>query len=137
MKLRAIVVLAGLLLMGCATAPSDPSRMSFGEIDALMRQIGTCWTLPAGVDDLDQVVRLRVSVRPDRTVEEVTIEDQARLASDPEFRAIAESAERAVERCSPLELPAGKYAIWREIDMNFNPAWPVGAPEPPAPGAGA
>jgi hypothetical protein len=34
---------------------------------------------------------------------------------------VAESARRAVDRCSPLSLPPGKYAVWRDIDMNFHP----------------
>jgi hypothetical protein len=67
------------------------------------------------------VVRLRIQVRPDRTVQHVSIEDGARLAADPTFRAVAESARRAVDRCSPLQLPPDKYAIWREINMSFYP----------------
>ena len=67
------------------------------------------------------VVQLRIQVRPDRTVQNVTIEDQSRLGRDPTFRAVAESARRAVDRCSPLILPPGKYAIWRDINLNFRP----------------
>ena len=43
------------------------------------------------------------------------------MAADPTFRAVAESARRAVDRCSPLKLPPGKYAIWRDIVMSFYP----------------
>ena len=68
------------------------------------------------------VVQLRIEVRPDRTVQNVAIEDQARLGRDPTFRAVAESARRAVDKCSPLTLPAGKYALWRDIQLNFRPA---------------
>ena len=67
------------------------------------------------------VVQLRIQVRPDRTVQNVTIEDQGRLGQDPTFRAVAESARRAVDKCSPLILPPGKYAIWRDINLNFRP----------------
>jgi hypothetical protein len=92
-----------------------------------MRQIGGCWTLPAGIDGIeDMVVRLRIQVRPDRTVQIVTIEDQARLNRDPVFRAVAESARRAVDRCSPLDLPAAKYTLWRDIVMNFYPEYAIG-----------
>ena len=67
------------------------------------------------------MVQLRIQVRPDRTVQRVTIQDQARLGRDPTFRAVAESARRAVDDCSPLNLPPGKYAVWRDIVMNFYP----------------
>ena len=88
----------------------------------MRRQIGGCWTLPVGIDDIDDmVVRLRIEVRPDRTVQAVTIQDQGRLSRDARFRAVAESARRAVDRCSPLRLPPDKYAVWRQIDMNFYP----------------
>jgi hypothetical protein len=43
------------------------------------------------------------------------------LSRDPASRAVAQSAPAAAERCSPLNLPSGKYAVRREIDMNFYP----------------
>jgi hypothetical protein len=96
--------------------------LSAGELDALRRQIGGCWSLPAGLDGVeDMVVRLRIQVRPDRTVQQVTIQDQARFDRDPTYRAVAESARRAVDRCSPLQLPPDKYALWRDMVLNFRP----------------
>jgi hypothetical protein len=112
---------------GQARTELGEARLSIGEIDALMRQIGGCWTLPAGIDGIeDMVVRLRIQMRPDRTVQGVTIEDQSRLNRDPIFRAVAESARRAVDRCSPLNLPSDKYALWRDIVMNFYPEYAIG-----------
>ncbi|MGH6904135.1 MAG: cell envelope integrity protein TolA, partial [Geminicoccaceae bacterium] len=111
---------------GQARATTGEAALSRGEVDALMRQIGGCWTLPAGIDGIeDMVVRLRIQVRPDRTVQGVTIEDQGRLTRDPTFRAVAESARRAVDRCSPLNLPPDKYALWRDIVMNFYPQYAI------------
>jgi hypothetical protein len=97
-------------------------RLTSSEVDALRRQIGRCWTLPVGADRIEgMVVRLRIQVRPDRTVQQVSIQDGARMADDPTFRAVAESARRAVDRCSPLQLPPGKYTIWRDIVLSFYP----------------
>jgi hypothetical protein len=113
--------------VGRARTEIGEAQLSNGEIDALMRQIGGCWTLPAGIEGIeDMVVRLRIQVRPDRNVQIVTIEDQARLNRDPTFRAVAESARRAVDRCSPLNLPPDKYALWRDIVMNFYPEYAIG-----------
>jgi type VI secretion system protein VasI len=100
----------------------DPPRLSVGEVDALKRHLGRCWTIPVGIDGLEgMVVQLRIQVRPDRTVQAVTIEDQGRLGGDLAFRVVAESARRAVEDCSPLDLPPDKYDAWRDIIMNFYP----------------
>ena len=107
---------------GRARTELGEARLSIGEIDALRRQIGRCWTLPVGIDGIeDMMVQLRIQVRPDRTVQGVAIQDQARLGRDARFRAVAESARRAVDKCSPLNLPPDKYAVWREIDMKFYP----------------
>jgi hypothetical protein len=107
---------------GKARSALGEAQLSFSEIDALRRQIGSCWTLPVGIEGIDDmIVQLRIEVRPDRTVQSVAIEDQARLGRDPTFRAVAESARRAVDRCSPLTLPPGKYALWRDIHLNFRP----------------
>jgi hypothetical protein len=107
---------------GQARTELGEARLSIGEVDALRRQIGRCWTLPVGIDGVeDMVVQLRIQLRPDRTVQMVTIHDQGRLSRDTRFRAVAESARRAVDKCSPLNLPPDKYAVWREIDMKFYP----------------
>jgi hypothetical protein len=107
---------------GQARSALGEGRLSLSEEDAVKRQIVRCWTLPVGVEGIgDMVVQLRIQVRPDRTVQSVTIQDQGRLGSDPIYRAVAESARRAVDRCSPLNLPPGKYAVWRDIMMNFYP----------------
>lgn len=97
-------------------------RLLQSELSALRRQIGGCWRLPMGLEQVNEmVVQLRIQVRPDRTVQQVTIQDQARLERDPIFRAVAESARRAVDNCSPLALPPGKYSIWRDMVLNFRP----------------
>ena len=67
------------------------------------------------------VVKLRIEVRPDRTVQRVSIVDRSRLDSDPTFRTVAESARRAVDRCGKLNLPEDKYNLWRDINMSFRP----------------
>ena len=112
----------GQTATGQAQRALGEAALSFSETDGLLRQIYRCWILPVGVDGIgNMVVQLRLQVRPDRTVQSVTIEDQARLARDPLFRAVAESARRAVDKCSPLNLPPGKYAVWRDMLLSFYP----------------
>jgi hypothetical protein len=68
------------------------------------------------------VIEIRVTVRPDRTVSSATLLNPEK-ASDPFWRAAAESARRAVlnPRCSPLKLPPEKYDVWNSIIFTFNP----------------
>jgi hypothetical protein len=94
------------------------------EEDALRRQITSCWNVPVGARDIQNIsVEVYIAVNPDRTLREAMVVDQARMARDTFYRAVAESALRALRnpRCSPLALPPEKYDQWREMIFNFNP----------------
>ncbi|HEV2302396.1 MAG TPA: hypothetical protein VGR91_12580 [Stellaceae bacterium] len=100
------------------------AQLSASELALIRQQIARCWNVPAGaLDAKDLVIEVRVVVAPDGTVRQATIEDQARYASDPVFRAAAESARRALFNplCTPLHLPPDKYDIWKDMVVNFNP----------------
>ncbi|MDW8341566.1 MAG: hypothetical protein RMK73_08810 [Geminicoccaceae bacterium] len=103
------------------TAARAEEGLSQGEIDAIRRQIERCWNVPVGVRGIETMqVRLRIAMNRDGTVARVGIEDQARMAVDPAFRVVAESAQRAVLSCH-LTLPPEKYELWREMVMTFYP----------------
>ena len=92
--------------------------------DALRRQIESCWHPDVGARDAQNlVVEVVIDVNADRTVLNAEVVDKSRYASDPYFRAMADSAMRAVRnpRCSPLELPADQYEKWKRIHFNFDP----------------
>jgi hypothetical protein len=94
------------------------------ELDMVRHQIARCWNVPAGARDAkDLVIKIKVIVDPDGTVRQATIVDQSRLGSDPSYRAAAESARRAFFNplCRPLHLPAEKYAIWKDLIVDFSP----------------
>jgi outer membrane biosynthesis protein TonB len=100
------------------------SQITASEVDLVRQQIARCWNVPAGARDAkDLVVEVRVAVDPDGSVRQATIVDQARLGSDPFFRAAAESARRAFFNplCRPLRLPPDKYAIWKDLVVDFSP----------------
>lgn len=102
----------------------DPNKpLSMSEIDAVKKQIAECWSVPVGaVDAENTVVSLRLSLTNDGTVRSVKILDQDRYNKESFFRAAADSAVRAVNRCSPLKgLPSDKYSSWKEMEMNFDP----------------
>ncbi len=109
-----------------SSQPKAPlgSRLSASEEDMVREQISRCWNVPAGARDAkDLVVEIRVVVGPDGNVRQATIVDQGRAASDPFYRAAAESARRAFfnPECRPLRLPPDKYAIWKDMVVDFSP----------------
>lgn len=112
--------------------PSDVSqiamlseRLTMSEEDALRRQLGQCWNVPAGAKFAeDLIVEVRVIVNRDRTVQQATILDTGRYNRDSYYRAAADAAIRALRnpKCTPLALPADKYEQWKTTIITFNPS---------------
>ena len=99
-------------------------NLTQSEEAALIEQLSHCWNLPAGVKDAQNlVVDLDVQINPDRTVASVQVQDQARMASDPTYRAAAMAAVRALRmpQCTPLALPPDKYEQWKTASLHFDP----------------
>jgi outer membrane biosynthesis protein TonB len=95
--------------------------MSVNEIDALRARIAQCWNPPPGglgADDI--VVKLRLRLNEDGTL--VGYPTIANRGSSPFFQAAADSAVRAVYQCQPYSLPSAKYALWRDMILNFDPS---------------
>jgi outer membrane biosynthesis protein TonB len=108
-----------------SSQPKAPlgSQLTASELDMVRHQIARCWNVPAAARDAkDLVVEIRAAVDPDGTVRQATIVDQGRMG-DPFYRAAAESARRAFFNplCRPLHLPAEKYAIWKDLVVDFSP----------------
>lgn len=108
-------------------APYDDSLpLSISEKDAIRSQFIPCWTMPAGAKDAGSLaVRVKIKLQPDGAVLEATLADdlRGRYASDTYFRAAADSAIRAVYKCSPLKnLPQDKYGSWKDTELTFNPS---------------
>lgn len=104
-------------------------RLSMSEVDALKHQIEGCWNPPAGAPEAENlVVEVRLVINRDRTVQSAQIVDTARMFREPFYRAAAESVIRAIKnpRCTPLELPQGKYDLWKETRLTFDPRELVG-----------
>lgn len=91
----------------------------------IQRKMLQCWSVPAGAKDAaDQVVSIRLWLAPDGSLLRHEILDRDRMNEPGQefFRAAAESAARAVQRCAPYsELPREKYDLWNELTFRFNP----------------
>jgi hypothetical protein len=94
--------------------------MTFNEIDALRARISQCWNPPVGGLGADAIkVKLRLQLRKDGVLSREP--EVVNRAGSPYFRAAADAAVRAVMLCQPYELPAKKYALWRDMILNFDP----------------
>lgn len=99
-------------------------KLSVSEEDAFRAQIEKCWNVPVGARDVENIiVELFMVINPDRTLRDARITDQARYNTDTFFRAVADSALRAVKSplCSPFQLPPDKYDSWNRMTVTFNP----------------
>lgn len=102
----------------------DVARISAGVEQAIRSQIERCWRAPAGVSYAETlIVRIQVFLRPDGSLARLPkILDERRMEQDQLFRAAAEAARRAVQKCAPLDLPRENYDVWREFVLNFDPS---------------
>lgn len=104
-------------------------KLSASEVDAIRvainRQFSECWNLMAGARYAeDIVVKIRLVINPNRSVQSARVADQWRYNSDSFYKAAADSALRALEHpnCAVLDLPPDKYELWKDMVFNFNPA---------------
>ena len=94
------------------------------------QQVVPCWNIPGGAKDAQKMkigVRIRLK-RDGSLLGAPRVIDTKRFRSDQSFRAVADSAVRALlnPRCSPLQLPYGQYEIWKDITFNFDPSEALG-----------
>jgi len=105
------------------TATGAASRITGREIDAIRAWAERCWEIPiAAREGNSPAVRLRVSFNRDGTV--TARPEIQNPRGDPAFQILANSAVRAVMRCSQeggVRLPPERYDTWREVVLNFDP----------------
>ena len=92
---------------------------------AIQAQVAPCWNPPIGGAD---VRKMQVVIRADygrdgRVIGQPGIVSQTGVtAGNADYsRAFAETARRAVLRCSPLKLPANLFDLWKSVEINFDP----------------
>jgi len=114
------------------TGGSYFSELTITETDAIGGYLRECWNLDPGARGIEgMIIEIRAFLNQDGTIRDVQIVDKARANSDPHFRAIAESARRAVISCQNHnnvniykifpEKYADKYKMWNTLLLKFNP----------------
>lgn len=103
----------------------DPNMQLSSTIkDAIRSQIEQCWNAPVGAKNSQNlVISLHIQLNQDGSLIKVERSgDDARYASDAFYRAAADAAIRAVERCTPLKgLPPDKFGGWQDMIFDFKP----------------
>lgn len=104
----------------------DAARLTASLQDLMRSQIEPCWLVPAGARDAgDLKIRIRIVLNPDGSLArppEILDRLRMNLPGEGYFRAAAESARKAVEKCEPLKLPVDSYDIWRDTELIFDPS---------------
>ena len=105
-----------------SSAPTGPP-LTGGERDALRMAVSRCWLVDPGSQAARVTVVVGVSLDQTGRIQGGVRQIEARGGSSAEQQAAFEKARRAVLRCQGdgYDLPADKYAQWREIEMTFNP----------------
>lgn len=99
---------------------SDRATMS--EKDAIRAQIEQNWVFDVGAKGIESmVIVLKVSMNPDGTVSRVDVADTLRYNTDSAYRAVADSARRAVLKSQPLKYPVQKYEEFKDLELAFRP----------------
>ncbi|MDA0781231.1 MAG: hypothetical protein PQ612_00110 [Rickettsiales bacterium] len=103
--------------------------LSESEKGAIIRQIMENWSTISfsGAKDVHRLTAtLIITLDIEGNVKSIKRKDSFRYNSDPIYRALVDSAERAVRKSSPLkDLPPEKFAVkegWREMEINFDPS---------------
>ncbi|MCK0208128.1 cell envelope biogenesis protein TolA [Starkeya koreensis] len=105
------------------------ATLSQTELDALRAYLARFWHLPTGAADITRVkIMVVVRLSPNRTLvsppEVVGVVDQG----NPYAPQIKESVVRAIfaaaQQPNPFPmLSAGKYDVWQEMQLTFDPSW--------------
>ncbi|MEY8830334.1 energy transducer TonB [Sedimentitalea sp. XS_ASV28] len=113
-------------LAGPAAEPDAPvgPPLSAGEKEALRVAVSQCWNVDVGGRSAQVVVTVGMSLDQSGKV----VGNSIRLidsqgGNDQSVQTAYQAARRAILRCQKdgYDLPAEKYAQWREIEMTFNP----------------
>lgn len=93
--------------------------------EAIRAQIFLCWNPPIGGADVQEMtVVLRADYARDGTIiglPKLVSQTRATAANADYARVFADTARRAMLKCSPIRLPPKLYDAWKTIELNFDP----------------
>ena len=104
------------------------SDLTITETDAIASLLRQNWNLDPGAIGLENMrVEIRVYLNRDGSIKKIEFLDMGRFNSDPGYRSVAESAQRAIIATQQVfkDVFAGKYSgnydNWSTLRLNFDP----------------
>lgn len=105
------------------------SELSVSGIDFVKSKIQESWKTVTGGDDRNMEVVVDVKLTKEGVIQSVNIEDKKRYLTDNRFKAIADSAERAIHIAQDVHnvfkvlarQNGSRYDEWKEIRFTFTP----------------
>jgi hypothetical protein len=101
----------------------DPTQLTPEEMESVKRQIAECWNPPVVAPPNKEsrlLAVLKLWLNRDGSVRSIELAEGG-SPKDASSYAVAESAKRAILRCSPLRLPPEKYEDWQTMTLTFDP----------------
>ena len=104
------------------------SDLTITETDAIASLLRQNWNLDPGAIGVENMrVEIRVYLNRDGSIKKIEFLDMSRFNSDPSYRSVAESAQRAIIATQQAfkDVFAGKYSgnydSWSTLRLNFDP----------------
>jgi hypothetical protein len=90
-------------------------------INSIRNKLTKCWHVPESIAYKEKLsIKINLLLSEQGEIIMADVADTNSYKGDPLFRSIADSAMRAVYKCSPLaDLSSDYYHIWREITLDF------------------
>ncbi|MGN0929906.1 MAG: cell envelope integrity protein TolA [Alphaproteobacteria bacterium] len=104
-----------------STADYLKKQLAVSYIDAIRIKLRSCWNIDPGAKDIKNMkIVIRTTISPDGNINNIDILNLNENNSSW-FKAVAESAKRALIVCSPYHLPVEYYNDWKSIVFTFYP----------------
>ena len=94
--------------------------LTIKEIEQIQNHIKKCWKVPYGLDDFRDNITLKISINTEMQVMSVVIRDKEKYIKSKKYRALADSARRAVLDCPQLPINKKFYSTLKNFTMDFN-----------------
>lgn len=95
-------------------------QITYDEINTVSNHIRKCWKAPHQKNFVP-LVEIKIKASPNGKVLSSEIINKEQYIKDKNFKIIADSAIKAVNKCSLLLLPKDKYDLWKTLIFNFVP----------------
>lgn len=104
------------------------SDLTISETDAIASLLRQNWNLdPGAIGIAGMLVEIRVHLTRDGAIQRIEFVDQSRFNSDPSYRSVAESAQRAIIATQQAfkevfgQKYADRYDVWNTLLLKFDP----------------